>query len=90
MKKNNASSGNVRSAILIRLCQLCAILLLLLCCPHALSAKKNSVTLTKRVLLDKIKGGWAGQTIGCAYGGPHDAAHRRARGPRPTQRDAHA
>lgn len=22
------------------------------------------------VLMDKIKGGWAGQTIGCAYGGP--------------------
>ena len=28
------------------------------------------VTLTKDVLLDKIKGGWAGQTIGCTYGGP--------------------
>ncbi len=76
MKKNNASSGNVRSAILIRLCQLCAILLLLLCCPPALSAKKNSVTLTKRVLLDKIKGGWAGQTIGCAYGGPTEFCYR--------------
>jgi len=28
------------------------------------------VTLTKAQLLDKIKGGWAGQTIGCTYGGP--------------------
>ena len=27
-------------------------------------------TLTKAQLLDKIKGGWAGQTIGCTYGGP--------------------
>ena len=27
-------------------------------------------TLSKDVLLDKIKGGWAGQTIGCTYGGP--------------------
>ena len=27
-------------------------------------------TLSKEVLLDKIKGGWAGQTIGCTYGGP--------------------
>jgi hypothetical protein len=26
--------------------------------------------LSKEVLLDKIKGGWAGQTIGCTYGGP--------------------
>lgn len=30
----------------------------------------ESVTLTKAVLLDKIRGGWAGQTIGCTYGGP--------------------
>lgn len=28
------------------------------------------VTISKERLLDKIKGGWAGQTIGCTYGGP--------------------
>ena len=28
------------------------------------------ITLSKERLLDKIKGGWAGQTIGCTYGGP--------------------
>lgn len=28
------------------------------------------LTLSKVKLLDKIKGGWAGQTIGCTYGGP--------------------
>jgi ADP-ribosylglycohydrolase len=28
------------------------------------------VTLTRSALLDKIKGGWAGQAIGCTYGGP--------------------
>jgi len=27
-------------------------------------------TLTKADLMDKIKGGWAGQVIGCTYGGP--------------------
>lgn len=27
-------------------------------------------TLTKQTLLDKVKGGWAGKTIGCTYGGP--------------------
>lgn len=27
-------------------------------------------TMTRDVLKDKIKGGWAGQTIGCTYGGP--------------------
>ena len=30
----------------------------------------SQVTLTKAQLMDKIKGGWAGQTIGCTYGGP--------------------
>ena len=27
-------------------------------------------TLTKAELTDKIKGGWAGQVIGCTFGGP--------------------
>jgi hypothetical protein len=30
----------------------------------------EEVSLTKEQLMDKIKGGWAGQTIGCTYGGP--------------------
>ena len=30
----------------------------------------SSVTISKSVLQDKIKGGWAGQVIGCTYGGP--------------------
>ncbi len=30
----------------------------------------DEVTIHKARLLDKIKGGWAGQTIGCTYGGP--------------------
>lgn len=30
----------------------------------------QTVTLTKEELRDKIRGGWAGQTIGCTYGGP--------------------
>ncbi|MDR2811031.1 MAG: ADP-ribosylglycohydrolase family protein [Tannerellaceae bacterium] len=30
----------------------------------------DKVTLSKASLLDKVKGGWAGQTIGCTYGGP--------------------
>ncbi len=52
-------------------------LLLLLCCPFALNAQSDGVvTLSKDVLLDKIKGGWAGQTIGCAYGGPTEFCYR--------------
>ena len=30
----------------------------------------ESFTISREKLLDKIKGGWAGQTIGCTYGGP--------------------
>lgn len=30
----------------------------------------DKVTFTKSELADKIKGGWAGQVIGCTYGGP--------------------
>lgn len=30
----------------------------------------TTITLPKDKLLDKIKGGWAGQVIGCTYGGP--------------------
>ncbi len=33
-------------------------------------AVPETFTLTRDQLLDKIKGGWAGQTIGCTYGGP--------------------
>ena len=32
--------------------------------------------MSRDVLLDKIKGGWAGQTIGCAYGGPTEFCYR--------------
>jgi len=30
----------------------------------------QQVSISKEVLKDKIRGGWAGQTIGCTYGGP--------------------
>lgn len=37
----------------------------------ALSAcSSDTVTMSKEELLDKIKGGWAGQTFACTYGGP--------------------
>ena len=35
-------------------------------------------TLTKTELRDKIKGGWAGQVIGCTYGGPTEFRYRGA------------
>mgnify|MGYP001521987522 FL=1 len=38
----------------------------------------KTVEISKDVLLDKIKGGWAGQTIGCTYGGPTEFKYRGA------------
>jgi hypothetical protein len=36
----------------------------------------STVVLEKSVLQDKIKGGWAGQTIGCTYGGPTEFKYK--------------
>ncbi len=37
-----------------------------------LAAQSKIVTLTKEKLSDKIRGGWAGQTIGVTFGGPYE------------------
>ena len=42
----------------------------LISCGPAKTTLPEKVTLSKAALQDKIKGGWAGQTIGCTYGGP--------------------
>ena len=39
-------------------------------------APRPLLQMSRSVLLDKIKGGWAGQTIGCAYGGPTEFCYR--------------
>ncbi|HEX3079661.1 MAG TPA: hypothetical protein VHQ04_04325, partial [Puia sp.] len=36
------------------------------------SSSANSLVLTKEELQNKIKGGWAGQTIGVTFGGPYE------------------
>ncbi|HLX92006.1 MAG TPA: ADP-ribosylglycohydrolase family protein [Puia sp.] len=36
------------------------------------SEPPKNITLTKAFLKDKIKGGWAGQTIGVTFGGPYE------------------
>lgn len=48
------------------------ILLCVLYASHLTAQKKNKeyVQLSLSELQDKIKGGWAGQTLGCTYGGP--------------------
>jgi hypothetical protein len=49
-------------------------MLCLSCNPNPATAVRNQVPekikITKDELLNKIKGGWAGQVIGCTYGGP--------------------
>ncbi|MBA7576157.1 hypothetical protein ES708_17994 [subsurface metagenome] len=37
---------------------------------NSASVYSGTITMQKDILLDKIKGGWAGQVIGCTYGGP--------------------
>lgn len=55
-----------------------SLLLVLFCWSITFSARaeKATIALSKSVLFDKIKGGWAGQTIGCAYGGPTEFCYR--------------
>ncbi len=38
----------------------------------SMAAAQQTVTLSKDKLKDKIKGGWAGQTIGVTFGGPYE------------------
>lgn len=48
------------------------LLLLASCCSNEKPVRKTKInsTISLNDLKDKIKGGWAGQTIGCTYGGP--------------------
>lgn len=36
----------------------------------------SQITMSRETLMDKIKGGWAGQVIGCTYGGPTEFVYR--------------
>jgi hypothetical protein len=46
-----------------------SIVFLIISCTHK-NGGDEYITMTKEVLLDKIKGAWAAQTIGVTYGGP--------------------
>lgn len=39
---------------------------------HQCYFQRDTITLTREQLKDKIMGGWAGQTIGVTFGGPHE------------------
>lgn len=46
------------------------------CSDRYASGIPHEVTMSDSVLMDKIKGGWAGQTIGVAYGGPTEFRYK--------------
>jgi hypothetical protein len=45
---------------------------LLLLCATSFCYAQKTVTISKQELKDKIRGGWAGQTIGVTFGGPYE------------------
>lgn len=49
---------------------ICLFFLLIVSCQHSFS--QTTIALTKSQLENKIKGGWAGQTIGVTFGGPYE------------------
>ena len=51
-------------------------LTLILALAACTAPKPAEVTLSKDVLMDKIQGGWAGQTIGVVYGAPTEFKHQ--------------
>jgi hypothetical protein len=51
-------------------------MIVFLFCTLIASAWAEPVQLAKNVLQDKIKGGWAGQVIGCTFGGPTEFRYR--------------
>lgn len=48
------------------------IITIALLCHICIVTAQKTVTITKDNLKDKIKGGWAGQTIGVTFGGPYE------------------
>src|SRR4026209_604559 len=50
----------------------CLIIVLMLLGLFTNSQTTKTITLTKQQLKDKLKGGWAGQTIGVTFGGPYE------------------
>ncbi len=53
------------------------LLICLVSCSGAGSIPRKAV-LSNDALMDKIKGGWAGKTIGCTYGGPTEFKYYKA------------
>jgi len=64
----------MKKNLIMILCISLALCISLVSCNQQTKETKRSIPsemkITKQQLLNKIKGGWAGQTIGCTYGGP--------------------
>ncbi len=70
MKRSIHLVSNVGIVSMIFMALLCSCTLKQGTNPQTQHSYPAEFTLTKEVLMDKIKGGWAGQVIGCTYGGP--------------------
>ena len=60
----------------IRITIISALLLLAACAKAPKVPYGQTVTIDEATLIDKIKGGWYGQTIGCTYGGPTEFKYK--------------
>jgi len=59
-----------RKNLILFLCTIVLCTEAAICQPVKKAAKQNGFTISKQMLADKIKGGWAGQTIGVTFGWP--------------------
>lgn len=60
----------------MNICRVCITIFLVLWGFSAIAEEPDTLILNKNELLDKIKGGWAGQTIGVTFGGPTEFRYR--------------
>lgn len=67
----NRRAYNLLKGIVLALCAIT-----LAGCANKRQTVPDEFTITKERLLDKIKGGWAGQTLGCTYGGMTEFIYR--------------
>ena len=68
----NLNKYNMKNSIFRKSLLAMAAFTMLLCVSAFAEGKKlpKQITMSKEQLMDKIKGAWAGQVLGCTYGGP--------------------
>lgn len=74
----NLNKYNMKNSIFRKSLLAMAAFTMLLCVSAFAEGKKlpKQITMSKEQLMDKIKGAWAGQVLGCTYGGPTEFQYR--------------